>query len=519
MTTPKRGAVVMVQGTASNAGKSLLVAALCRIFRQDGFKVAPFKSQNMALNSFVTSEGLEIGRAQAVQAQAAGVAPRVDMNPILLKPESDAHAQVVVRGQPRARLKAREYHRMRHELVPQIEAALERLRAEHDVVVIEGAGSPAEINLKATDIANMFVAKLADAPVLLVGDIDRGGVFASFVGTIELLDPDERARVKAFVINKFRGDASLLDSGIEFLEGRTGIETLGVVPFVSDHGIAEEDSVALAERMNRRRAGPHEVEVAVIRLPHLSNYDDFDPLEQVSGVVVRYVEDPHELEGADLVVIPGSKCTVEDLMWLRETGMAERVLERAAARRPVLGVCGGCQMLGTTIYDPGEVESAVDETDGLGLLPLVTRFEARKTLSQVRAHVANRNLLGEATGTFEQLTGYEIHMGVLELAPGGKAAFEVERTSDGQTEVHAMDGAVGGDGAVVGTMIHGVLGNAPVAHHLVRSLRQSKGLAPIAEPTASPREAAYDRLAQHVRTSLDMDRLYDIIGIEKADNT
>ncbi|HID65180.1 MAG TPA: cobyric acid synthase, partial [Anaerolineae bacterium] len=334
---------LMIQGTASSAGKSLLVAALCRIFCQDGVRVAPFKAQNMALNSFVTREGHEMGRAQVVQAQAAGLEPHVDMNPILLKPEQDARSQVVVMGRPWATLAAGEYYRRKGELWPVVTAALDRLRERYDLVVIEGAGSPAEINLRDSDIVNMAVARYARAPVLLVGDIDRGGVFASLVGTMVLLEEDERRLIKGFVINKFRGDVALLQDGLTMLEQRTGVPVLGVVPFIRDLQIAEEDSVALGEPLRRslESSQGREVDIAAIRLPRISNFDDFDALALEEGVQVRFVDGPDQLGHPQAVILPGTKSTIADLLWLRQVGLARALCELAENGTPVVGICGG----------------------------------------------------------------------------------------------------------------------------------------------------------------------------------
>ena len=353
---------LMIQGTASSAGKSLLVAALCRIFHQDGVRVAPFKAQNMALNSFVTREGHEMGRAQVVQAQAAGLEPHVDMNPILLKPEQDARSQVVVMGKPWAALAAGEYYRRKGELWSVVTAALDRLRERYDLVVIEGAGSPAEINLRESDIVNMAVARYARAPVLLVGDIDRGGVFAALVGTMVLLEEGERRLIKGFVINKFRGDVTLLHDGLTMLEERTGVPVLGVVPFIRDLQIAEEDSVALdgVSQAGDRGQGTGEkgqgisdkVDIAVIRLPRISNFDDFDALALEEGVQVRFVDDPDRLGHPQAVILPGTKSTIADLLWLRRVGLARAICALAENGIPVVGICGGYQMLGRTISDP-----------------------------------------------------------------------------------------------------------------------------------------------------------------------
>ncbi|AUX39132.1 cobyric acid synthase [Sorangium cellulosum] len=509
---------VMVQGTASSVGKSLLCTALCRMFQRRGLRVAPFKSQNMALNSFATLDGGEIGRAQAVQAEAARVAPTVDMNPVLLKPEGDSRSQVVVLGKPIGSLHARDYYASRGELKDIIAGALGRLRAAHDVVVIEGAGSPAEINLKDRDIVNMHVARVADAPVLLAGDIDRGGVFAALVGTMALLDPDERARVAAFVINKFRGDLKLLEPGLEMLTARTGVPVLGVVPYLKQLRIADEDSVSLEGRRRRAPAGAGQLDIAVVRLPRISNYDDLEPLEHERGVVVRYIEGPGEIGGADLVVLPGTKSTMADLAWLRASGLAEVIAKRAREGGWTLGICGGCQMLGGAIEDPEGVESAEPAARGLGLLDVWTRFERTKTVAQVRARLAGASFLGGAAcagGADGELAGYEIHMGRVERAGGARAAFEI-RSRSGAAE-RALDGAVSADGAVVGTMIHGIFENDGLRRSLLSALRERRGLpaAPAGEPAIPSRHDEYDRLATAVESSLDRALLDRIVGLDR----
>lgn len=502
---------IMVQGTASSVGKSLIAAGLCRLFRQDGLRVLPFKSQNMALNAFVTPEGGEISRAQAVQAEAAGVAPHVDMNPVLLKPEADARSQVVVLGRPIGSMTATEYHAYKPELRTIIAGCIERLRKRCDVLVIEGAGSPAEVNLKSHEIVNMHVAKAADARVLLVGDIDKGGVFASLIGTMELLEPDERALVRGFLINKFRGDPSLLTSGLEFLRARTGVPVLGVLPYVRDLRLPDEDSVSLDHRRRRGRAARDEIEIAVVRLPRISNYDDVLPLEHESGVVVRFVEQPNELAGTDLVVLPGSKSTISDLGWLRRTGIAAAIVDRAARGEPILGLCGGCEMLGREVLDPERVESGDAAAEGLGLLPIVTRFQRTKVAAQVRARPAASTFLTAGLPEGTEIAGYEIHMGRIEQDVGSSAAFHL-LARNGET-VSLPDGAVSGVGAVVGTMIHGLLDNVLIRTSLLNSLRQSRGLP---RPAATCRAAAvpndFDRLAAMLREHIEPSTLRGIIG-------
>jgi adenosylcobyric acid synthase len=503
---------LMVQGTASSVGKSLIVAALCRIFHREGLSVAPFKAQNMALNSFVTPDGGEIGRAQAVQAEAAGLEPHVDMSPILLKPEGGMRSQVIVLGQPLGRMTWAEYQQRKPEFVRIIADSLQRLRARHDLIVIEGAGSPAEVNLAAQDIVNMHVAAAADAPVLLVGDIDRGGVFAHLTGTMELLAPADRARVAGFLINKFRGDPALLTPGLEFLRGRFNIPVLGVIPYVERLRIADEDSVALEDRRNRRINEPGQIDIAVIRLPRISNYDDFLALEHEDGVTVRFVEDAGELAGADLAIIPGSKSTVADLGWLIERGFARAIVERANGGGLVAGICGGCQMLGERIEDPYRVESNEASTRGLDLLPIVTRFAKTKLTAQVRARVETDSILGCADRVAGEISAYEIHMGNIERVAGGAAPFRIVVRNGAPTDL--LDGAINREGTVAGTMLHGIFENDAPRAAFLDALRKRKGLTASGEtrPVAS-REAEYDRLAAAVANNVDLPMFRKIAGL------
>ena len=505
-------ATLMVQGTASSVGKSLLVTALCRLFHRAGLRVAPFKSQNLALNSAVTFDGLEIGRAQAVQAEAAGAVATVDMNPILLKPEGDRRCQVVVLGKPIGSMTAAELRAYKPALPPIIASSLARLRADHDLVVIEGAGSPAEINLKHDELVNMHVARLADAPVLLVGDIDRGGVFAAFVGTLELLEPDERARIAAFVVNKFRGDLALLAPGLDMLTERTGKPVLGVVPYVHGLRISDEDSLSLDHRSARRRPPPSQLDIAVVRLPRISNFDDVEALEHEPGVAVRFVDDPTALADADLVMLPGSKNTAGDLAWLRATGLADAILARAASGAPILGICGGCQMLGQRIEDPHGVESGEVQLAGLGLLPLATRFGLDKRTTQVTAHVASPSFLTDGSALGEPIAGYEIHMGTVEPTGPVRRAFALDTRN--HSPVTALDdGAVGGGGSIVGTMLHGLFENDALRARTLAALRSRRGLpSPVQAIRIPTKQAEYDRLEAAVRASLDLDLLWRIIG-------
>jgi len=505
MTAP----ALMVQGTSSSVGKSLLVTALCRLFHQAGLRVAPFKSQNMALNSAVTGDGLEIGRAQAVQADAAGLTASVDMNPILLKPEGERRSQVVVRGVPIGSMSAVEYHAYKPQLSQVIADALGRLRADYDLVVIEGAGSPAEINLKSHEIVNMHVARLADAPVLLVGEIDRGGVFAALVGTLALLEPDERARVAALVINKFRGDLALLEPGLRMLTERTQVPVLGVVPHLANLRIADEDSLSLDHRSARRRPAPGELDIAVVRLPRIANYDDVEPLEHEPGVTVRFVDRPGELAGADLAIVPGSKHTIADLAWLRATGLADVLTARARDGAPILGICGGCQMLGEIIEDPLGIESSEPRATGLGLLPLATRFGPQKRTTQVTARAASPSFLTAGDTLAVPITGYEIHMGAVAPTRPCPAAFEIATRN--ATAADARDGAVAAGGAIVGTMLHGMFDSDALRGRTLAALRARRGLPAPANPGRIPtRHGEYDRLAAAVRDSLDGELLWQL---------
>ena len=510
MNAPAR--TLMVQGTASSVGKTLIVAALCRIFHREGLSVAPFKAQNMALNSFVTSDGGEIGRAQAVQAEAAGIDPRVEMNPILLKPEGGMRSQVVVLGKQLGRMTWSEYQQLKPEFVRIVADSLHSLRAKHDLIIIEGAGSPAEINLAGQDLVNMHVAAEAEAPVLLVGDIDRGGVFAHLVGTMELLAPADRERVAGFLINKFRGDVALLAPGLEFLRERFRVPVLGVIPYLERLRIADEDSVALEDRRNRRATGLGQIDIAVIKLPRISNYDDFLALEHEDGVTVRFVEEPREMAGADLAIIPGSKSTIADLGWLHESGFARAIVDRAREGGLIAGICGGCQMLGEEIDDPHRVESDEASARGLGLLPIVTRFAKTKLTAQVRVRVMSSSILSGADIVADEISAYEIHMGNVERTAGSSAPFRI--VSRNGAPADTLDGAINRDGSVAGTMLHGIFENDALRAAFLGALRRRKGLAAHGEtrPVAS-REAEYDRLASAVADSVDLPMLRKIAGL------
>ena len=495
--------VIMIQGTMSNAGKSLLTAGLCRIFRQDGYRVAPFKSQNMALNSYITSEGLEMGRAQVMQAEAAGIEPSVLMNPILLKPTNDTGSQVIVNGEVLGTMSARDYFKYKKKLVPDIMKAFRKLSGENDIIVIEGAGSPAEINLKTEDIVNMGMAEMANAPVLLVGDIDRGGVFAQLYGTVELLEPEERARVKGLIINKFRGDKSILDPGIEMLEEKCRIPVVGVAPYLD---IQVEDEDSLTERFDRNQETGL-IDLAVIRLPRISNFTDFNPLESIPGVSLRYVKHTGDLKNPDVIILPGTKNTMEDLRWLRESGMEALILKAAGRGTLIFGICGGYQMLGETLSDPHGVEAG-GSMRGMGLLPMDTVFAEKKTRTQVTGKFL------DLSGDYETLsgvefTGYEIHMGDSVRKGRAKPCTSVR---DGVIGEEKTEGTFTEN--VCGTYVHGIFDKEETALALVRAAGEKKGVDVSrmeGVDFASFKEQQYDILAAELRKHLDMKKIYEIL--------
>ncbi len=506
------GRVLMVQGTASHVGKSVLVSALCRIFRQDGFRVAPFKAQNMSNNSYVTPDGREIGRAQAVQAQAAGVETQVEMNPILLKPETDQRSQVVLMGRPYTSAQTMDYYELKSHLWESVHRSLDILRDQYDIVVIEGAGSPAEINLKATEIVNMRVALYANAPVLLCGDIDRGGVFASLVGTLELLEPEEREAIKGFVINKFRGDINLLTDGLTWLEDRTGIPVTGVVFHYRDIHIPEEDSVALDLPM--RVKGNAVLDIAVIQAPHISNFDDFDPLAMEAGVTLRYVDSPQDLARPDLIILPGTKTTIPDLAWMDRQGLTQAVREAHANGSALVGICGGYQMLGSEVRDPDGVESTQTQLPGLGLLPMTTTFAGSKETHRVTGKVSlDLGLLAGAKGLPVQ--GYEIHMGRT-VVDGVGVPFAIDDRSDlAVTKDNALDGSLDSTGWVMGTYIHGLFHNTGLRQALLQALARRKGVTLPSNDDVISMDGEFDKLADWVRGSLNMDQIYQMSGLAR----
>lgn len=517
---------IMVQGTGSGVGKSVIVAALCRILTQEGYKAAPFKSQNMSLNSYATADGLEIGRAQAFQAFAARKEPTVEMNPILLKPTSDTGAQVIVRGKPIGNMTAKEYHDYKPRALNLIQDCFEKLDRENDVVVIEGAGSPAEVNLRENDIVNMSIAKLLDAPVVLVGDIDKGGVFAWVVGTLELFEEEERELVKAILINKFRGDIDILKPGLEFLEKRINKPVIGVIPYFQDIRIQEEDSVSLSVAKGKTTVTSEEkaITIEVVQLPHIANFTDFDALEAEDDVSLRYVGGGEKLSEPDVIIIPGSKNTIGDLLYLENSGYASQIVGKARSGKcEVFGICGGYQMLCSSITDPEGVESKLGATEGLGLLPATTVFKshARKMTNQVQAMADLPFYTGE-------IAGYEIHMGRTYFSDGKiKNAFRIfERSGEKVIDDGGGGGAVYGN--VIGTYIHGIFDNDAFRHAFLDHVRARKGWPPLrADETKTKSEdknkrgidwdAEYNKLADVVRSGVDMDKLYDIIFFSSSE--
>ncbi|MBO5279147.1 MAG: cobyric acid synthase [Lachnospiraceae bacterium] len=492
--------VIMIQGTMSNAGKSLLVAGLCRIFRQDGYRVAPFKSQNMALNSYITEEGLEMGRAQVMQAEAAGMKPLVCMNPILLKPTNQTGSQVIVNGEVLGNMSAREYFACKRKLIPDIKKAFLKLEELADIIVIEGAGSPAEINLKENDIVNMGMAQMVDAPVLLVGDIDRGGVFAQLLGTLMLLTEEEKSRVKGLFINKFRGDKTILDPGIEMLEERGGIPVLGVIPYMN---LSLDDEDSLSERFSEKKAGC--IDIAVIRYPRISNFTDFNVFEQQPDVSVRYVTSVSELKSPDILFLPGSKNTMSDLKWMRQNGL-EAAVKKLSEEIPVFGICGGYQMLGYEISDNDCVEEG-GTIRGMELLPVVTALKKEKRRCQVTG------ALESLPGVFACLNGmeyegYEIHMGTTEYAEAYNGNHE------------ELPVVLGGKGNVYGSYVHGLFDRGEIAAAVIKALAEKKGITlengTIMDYQAF-KETQYDILADTLRQYLNMEEIYGILREAKLE--
>ncbi len=491
---------IMIQGTASSVGKSLIVAALCRIFKQDGYSICPFKSQNMSLNSYITLDGKEMGRAQVLQAYAAGLEPEVYMNPILLKPTSDKKSQIIVNGKLYGNSTAMEYHNLKIKFKDMLKEQFEKLEEDFDIVVMEGAGSPAEINLRDRDIVNMGMAEIVDAPVLLVGDIDKGGVFASLAGTMLLLNEGEKERVKGTIINKFRGDVEILKPGLDMLEDIVHIPCLGgVVPYTRLQ-LEDEDG---AVEFNKKIYAP--IDISVIKMPHISNFTDLDALKSEEDVSIRFITSKEELKNPDLLIIPGSKNTIEDLLYLRQCGLEESIKEYSKDGK-IIGICGGYQVLGSKIKDPYKVETDLGEIEGLNLLDMETTFEKEKVTTRVSAKVLNEE-------TQDNVYGYEIHMGISKYGENINPLFKIYNKNG--EKVDYFDGAINEKKNVMGTYIHGVFDGVAFREKIINELRVKKGL----EKKKSKiyehmREKELDKLADTVRQSLDMEKIYSIIGIK-----
>ncbi|MFC2140405.1 cobyric acid synthase [Candidatus Auribacterota bacterium] len=494
---------VQICGTGSGVGKSIITAGLCRILFQDGYRVAPFKAQNMALNSFVTKEGGEIGRAQAVQALAAKIAPSIDMNPILIKPSSDTGAQIILKGKPIGHMSAIDYVSYKKQAEKEVMAAFNRLKEKFERIVIEGAGSPAEVNLRSHDIVNMKMAKRAKAPVILVGDIDKGGVFAWLIGTLDLLTKSERKLVKGFIINKFRGDFSLLKGGLRFLEQKTGIPVLGVLPYFRNIDIPEEDSVFLSKiekkipRKNRKL-----INIKVIYLPHISNFTDFDALEKEPDVDLTYIQHPKELKNSDLIIIPGSKNTISDLTVLNKTGFSKKILASLKKEKTyIVGICGGFQMLGEKISDLKQIESKEKSIGGLNLLPIETTIKGEKTLAQTEAiHL----------DTGFKIKGYEIHHGETSSVNSLKPLFKITKKNKKKTD--QLDGVSSLDQKIWGTYLHGLFDNHQFRRYFLNQIRKSKGWAPLAHSTSFDVDQEIDKLADLLREHLNLKLFYKILN-------
>lgn len=492
--------VIMIQGTMSSSGKSFVTAGLCRVFYQDGYKVAPFKSQNMALNSYITKEGLEIGRAQAMQAEAAHIEPTVSMNPILLKPTSNVGSQVIVNGEVYANMSAADYYKNKTAMIPAIMNSYRKLEEEYDIIVIEGAGSPAEINLKDNDIVNMGMAAMVDAPVLLVGDIDRGGVFAALYGTITLLEQEEQNRIKGTIINKFRGDVEILKPGLKMIEEKTNKKVVGVIP-MEYIDIDDEDS--LSERLDQT-SSKGGIDICVIHLPHVSNFTDFNGFERIAGVSLRYAREVNQLKRPDLIILPGSKNTMADMKWLRESGMESSILKCSEEKIPIIGICGGYQLLGKELRDPYNVEYG-GSMRGMGLLDAVTTFEQAKTRTQITGKLLERfGLLEEITSTL--VSGYEIHMGTTENLGSCRSLIQLQ---DGR-----MDGFVNEQGTVFGTYLHGIFDTQEFLFAIVTHIARKSGVQLEKQQNSLEeyKEQQYDKLADLIRRSLDMEYIYSIMN-------
>ncbi len=501
---------IMIQGTGSSVGKSIIVSALCRIFKQDGYSVCPFKSQNMSLNSYITLDGKEMGRAQVLQAYAAGLQPEAYMNPILLKPTSDKKCQIIVNGKVYGNSTAMEYHNMKLEFRDMLRDHFKKLEENFDIIVMEGAGSPAEINLRDRDIVNMGMAEIADAPVLLAGDIDKGGVFASLAGTMLFFNEEEKRRVKGTIINKFRGDIDILKPGLKMLEDVIKVPCLGVIPHFN---LALEDEDA-AVQFNKKVTAP--IDIAVVKLPHISNFTDLDALKSEDDVSVRFITSVEEFGNPDLLIIPGSKNTIEDLIKIRKCGL-ESCIKKYSKTGIVIGVCGGYQMLGKTISDPYKTETDVGGADGIGLLDIETVFDREKVTTRVKAVSDMDFPFIDKNGSLEKkklnVYGYEIHMGICKYGINAGPLFEF--TEKNGKKVHMKDGAVNTAQNVFGTYIHGVFDAVDFREYILNRIRQNKGLSyKKSKIYENLREGEIEKLAHIVRRSLDIDKIYAIMGIK-----
>lgn len=484
---------IQILGTGSGVGKSIVVTGLCRIFLQDGYRVVPFKAQNMALNSFVTKDGGEIGRAQAIQSFAGKIEPTVDMNPVLIKPTSNTKAQIILKGKPVKNMNVYEYKDYKKLVFGKIKESFKKLSQEYEIVVIEGAGSPAEINLKSHDLVNLKIAKLANAPAILVGDIDKGGVFAWLVGTLQLLSKEERNMIKGFIINKFRGDKRLLRNGIRFLERYTGIKVLGVIPYFHNIKIPEEDSldINLQKRVSKSK---RKIKIDIINLPHISNFTDFDPLEKEPDVSLRYVNRCEDLDKPDVIIIPGTKNTIDDLNFIKRTGLAKKIITLFnSSKVHLIGICGGYQMLGEKIYDRENIESKRREIKGLGILPVVTEICPEKILSQIEA---------EHISTKIKVKGYEIHHGRTKILKDLKVMFKVK---------DRKDGVITEDKRCWGTYIHGIFDSDNFRRHFLNDVRKRKGWKILKKGASYDIDKEIDKLADLIRENINLDLLYKIL--------
>ena len=491
---------LMIVGTSSGAGKSLFVTALCRIFYKDKYKVSPFKSQNMALNSYITKDGKEMGRAQVVQAEASGLEPDVNMNPILLKPSTMNKIQIIVCGKSIGNMSGIEYNQYKKNLIPILKETYSKIESENDIVVIEGAGSPAEINIKEEDISNFAMARIADAPVILVADIDRGGVFASIYGTIMLLKEEDRKRIKGIVINKFRGNKEVLKLGFEIIENLTGVKTLGVIPY-TDIDIEDEDSLSEKYKSFKLDKNSNKIKISVIKLKHISNVTDIDALSIYDDVEIQFVSERSQIGNEDLLIIPGSKNTIDDLKWLKESGIAEEIIKKARTETIIFGICGGFQILGNKVKDPYHIEGEIEELNALGLLDLETIMENEKTLVQYKGKLAIDNGILKTLNNFE-IKGYEIHQGITR-------GNEKNLTTDDRTIFVNRDN-------IIATYLHGIFDNKEFTNTLLNEIRRRKGLEEVNNNISYEeyKLKEFDKLEKLVRENVDIDEIYKIIGLK-----